>query len=116
MAEPIHVLFVCSANQQRSPTAEAVFADWPGIEVASAGVDNRAYVTLTPELLEWANLIFVMEQMHRQKISQKFKPYLKNQRIICLNIPDEYGYMQPELVELLRRRVTHHLPAPPPKT
>ena len=109
-----HVLFICSANRQRSPTAENVFADWPGIEVASAGTDHRAEVEVTPELLTWADLIFVMEKTHRRRLAHKFRPYLKNQRIICLQIPDEYGFMQPELIDLLRRRVIPHLPPPLP--
>jgi predicted protein tyrosine phosphatase len=110
-----HVLFICSANRQRSPTAENVFVDWPGIEVASAGTDHRAEVEVTPELLTWADVIFVMERIHRQKLSKKFCPYLKDQRIICLNIPDDYDFMEPALIELLRRRVIPHLPPPPPK-
>jgi predicted protein tyrosine phosphatase len=52
-----HVLFVCSRNQLRSPTAENVFSAWPGIEVASAGLDPAADVPVTPELLQWAELI-----------------------------------------------------------
>jgi len=111
----LHILFVCSANRLRSPTAENVFADWPGIEVASAGTDRQAEVGVTPELLDWADVIFVMERTHRQRLSQKFRAHLKNQRIVCLNIPDEYDYMEPALIELLRRRVIPHLPSPPAK-
>jgi len=61
---PRNVLFVCSRNRLRSPTAEQVFADWPGIETASAGVDHDADNPLTPELLQWADVIFVMERVH----------------------------------------------------
>jgi predicted protein tyrosine phosphatase len=103
------VLFICSRNQLRSPTAEQVFSDWPGIEVASAGLDRSALEPVTPQLLEWADLIFVMEVAHRAKLSRKFRPYLKNQRVICLSIPDEYAYMDPSLVTLLRKRVPPHL-------
>ncbi|MBL0040578.1 MAG: phosphotyrosine protein phosphatase [Xanthomonadales bacterium] len=106
-----HILFVCSRNQLRSPTAEQVFADWPGIEVASAGTDHDADVPLSPELLRWAELIFVMEPMHRDKLRQRFRAQLSNQRIVCLNIPDDYAFMQPELVALLKRKVMPHLMA-----
>jgi len=104
------VLFICSQNRLRSPTAEQVFADWPGVETASAGLNNDAENPLTPELLEWANLVFVMERAHRNKLSSRFRAHLGHQRVICLDIPDEYDYMDPMLVRLLRVKVPPHLP------
>jgi predicted protein tyrosine phosphatase len=95
----------------RSPTAEHVFSNWPGIEVKSAGLDERSSVPVSSELLEWAQTIFVMERSHRNKLSKKFRKYLKSQRIICLNIPDEYGYMDESLVRLLTSIVPKHLPS-----
>ena len=106
-----HVLFICSRNRLRSPTAEQVFADWPGIETASAGLANDADTPVTPELLAWADLIFVMENRHRGRLSSPFGRYLKGKRIICLDIPDDYEFMDPKLVELLRARVPRHLPS-----
>jgi len=94
----------------RSPTAENVFGDWPGIEVASAGLNRNAEVEVTPELLEWADVIFVMEKTHRSRLTKKFRPSLNGQRIICVNIPDEFMFMDPELIEILRHRVPRHLP------
>lgn len=105
-----HVLFVCSQNRLRSPTAEQIFSKWPGIEVASAGLDASAGNPLTRELVEWADLIFVMEKTHRSKLSRKFREVLRDQRVICLNIPDEYGYMDPGLVRLLESLVPRYLP------
>lgn len=104
------VLFLCSQNRLRSPTAEQIFSSWPGIEVASAGLDSSAGNPVTPELLNWANLIFVMERSHRAKLSKRFRPYLKDQRIICLNIPDVYEYMDPQLIKLLQSLVPRYLP------
>lgn len=103
------VLFVCSRNRLRSPSAETVFADWPGLEVASAGLSNDAEVPLSAELIEWADIIFVMERVHRAKLSQKFKHCLQNKRIICLDIADDYEYMAPALVRLLEKRAGRHL-------
>ena len=100
-----HVLFICSRNQLRSPTAEQVFCNWPGIEVASAGLDKSSREQVTPELLEWADLIFVMERAHRNKLSKKFGAHLKSKRIICLDIPDRFEYMNPELIRLLEAKV-----------
>src|ERR1700756_2239506 len=104
------VLFICSQNRLRSPTAESVFSKWPGLEVKSAGLDAHASVPVSPELLEWAQTIFVMENTHRNKLSRKFRKHLKSQRVICLNIPDEYEYMDEGLVRLLTTRVPQHLP------
>jgi predicted protein tyrosine phosphatase len=104
-----HVLFLCSQNRLRSPTAEQMFSTWPGIEVASAGLDATAETPVSPQLLEWADLIFVMERSHRRKLSKRLRRQLKNQRIVCLDIPDEYEYMDAQLVELLKARVSRHL-------
>ena len=106
------VLFVCSQNLLRSPTAEQVFAGHPGIECRSAGTDRDAENPITPELVEWADVIFVMEKAHRRKLTSRFGKYLANKRLICLDIPDEYPFMDPELVRLLKAKVPRHLPGP----
>ena len=105
------LLFICSQNLLRSPTAEQVFSSWPGVETASAGLNNGAETPVTPELLDWADLIFVMERVHRSKLSTRFQPHLRGKRVICLDIPDDYEYMEPALVALLNARVPPHLPA-----
>lgn len=104
------VLFVCSMNRLRSPTAEQVFADHPGIECDSAGLNNDAVNPVTGELVEWAELIFVMEKSHRAKLSKRFKKQLGGRRVVCLDIPDDYDFMAPELVALLKRKVSPLLP------
>jgi predicted protein tyrosine phosphatase len=107
------VLFVCSKNLLRSPTAEQVFAEHAGIECMSAGTDRNAANPITPELIEWAQVIFVMEKAHRRKLTSRFGKVLANKRLICLDIPDEYPFMDPELVRLLKAKVPRHLPGPP---
>lgn len=102
-------LFICSQNRLRSPTAEQVFANHPGVDTDSAGISNDADVVLSPEQIEWATIIFVMEQVHRKKLAQKFRRYLNGKKIICLGIPDDYDFMQPELVEVLKKKVTPFL-------
>jgi predicted protein tyrosine phosphatase len=101
-----HLLFVCSQNRLRSPTAEQVFSVYPDIDTASAGTSKDATVPITPELLEWADIIFVMEKAHRNKLSKKFRPHIKGKRIICLDIPDEFDFMDPVLVRLLKLKVS----------
>jgi predicted protein tyrosine phosphatase len=105
----INLLFVCTENRLRSPTAEAVFTEYAGINALSAGTNTDAETSLSGDLIEWADIIFVMEKMHKNKISKKFSSLLKNKRLICLAIADHYDYMQPELVQLLKRKVAQHL-------
>jgi predicted protein tyrosine phosphatase len=104
------VLFVCSQNRLRSPTAEQVFSRRRDIEVDSAGTNNDADNPLTAELVAWADIIFVMEKTHRSKLQQRFRPQLKNARVICLDIPDEFEFMDPMLVRILEAKVSRHLP------
>jgi predicted protein tyrosine phosphatase len=104
-----HVLFICSRNRWRSPTAEQLFNEHPGIEVASAGLAPDAVVPVDPELLLWADVIFVMEPSRRRQLSQRFAAYLKNKRIVCLHIADDYGYKDDRLVEILKVAVPRYL-------
>ena len=108
-----HILFICGQNRLRSPTAEQVFADWPGIETASAGLSNDAAIPVSAELVVWADLIFVMEKTHRTKLSRHFRKSLADTPVICLDIPDDYDCMAPALVKLLNARVPRYLPARP---
>lgn len=103
------VLFICGRNELRSPTAEQLFSTRPDLEVASAGLDPKCRNPVTPELLEWADIVFVMERAHRTKLSQQFRAHLKDARVVCLDIPDIYGFMDPALVALLEQRAPRHL-------
>lgn len=104
------ILFICSQNRLRSPTAEQVFSTYPGLECTSAGLNNDAENPVTPELLEWAEIIFVMEKAHRSKLSTRFRNHLRNARVICLDIPDNYDFMDPALIHLLKTKVGRLLP------
>jgi predicted protein tyrosine phosphatase len=104
-----NVLFVCSANRLRSPTAEQVFSTWPGVETDSAGISSGASVLLSSEQVDWADIIFVMEKTHRNKLARQFRRHLKNKRVICLDIPDDYEFMDPVLVRTLENRVGRFL-------
>lgn len=112
----LKLLFVCSQNRLRSPTAEQVFAQWPGVETASCGTNSDAETPASPELLQWADIIFVMEEPHRRKLQQRFRAAVGGKRIICLGIRDDYDYMQEELVCLLKDKVAQFLPEATPAT
>lgn len=104
------MLFICSKNKWRSPTAEAVFADHPGVETDSAGLANDADVRLSEEQIEWADVILVMETVHRTRLNQKFCRALAEKKVVVLGIPDRYPYMDDVLVELLKVRCSAYLP------
>lgn len=103
-------LFACSKNRLRSPTAEHIFADIAGINALSAGTNRDAEEPLSDELVEWADSIFVMERIHRSKIQTKHRGALKDTRIVVLNIPDDYEFMDPPLIRLLRSKMRRWLP------
>jgi predicted protein tyrosine phosphatase len=104
-------LFVCSQNRLRSPTAEQIFSVRKDIEVGSAGTNNDAENPLGAELIEWADVIFVMERHHRSKIQKRYKSVLGSKRLIVLDIPDNYEFMEDRLVTLLHTKMLRHLPA-----
>ncbi|CUI03531.1 low molecular weight protein tyrosine phosphatase family protein [Massilia sp. P8910] len=97
-------LFICSQNRLRSPTAEQVFAGWPGVETDSAGLGGDASVPLSPEQIAWATIVFVMEKAHRRRLGERFRAHLNGKKVICLDIADNYSYMQPELVSILEAK------------
>jgi predicted protein tyrosine phosphatase len=71
----------------------------------SAGLNHDAELRVSAEMIEWADTIFVMQPAHKRKLSKQFNGPLKGKRIIVLGIPDEYDYMEKELIELLETKV-----------
>lgn len=57
----------------------------------------------------WADLIFVMEKKHVRRLREKFNEELTGKKIICLDIPDDYGYMDEELIDILKSRVSEYI-------
>ena len=100
-----NVLFICSRNQWRSPTAETVWRKHPEISVRSAGTSPNARKTVGPAEVRWADVIIVMEQKHKNRLVAEFTRLLDHKPIHVLEIPDEYKYMDPELVEILEDSV-----------
>ncbi|POY36751.1 protein tyrosine phosphatase [Solitalea longa] len=103
--EKLKLLFVCTINRMRSATAHKIYENDNRFEVKSAGTDKTANTVLTSELLNWADSVVVMEKHHRNHIREHFPDIYKNKKIVCLYIPDDYDYMQTELIVLLKDRV-----------
>jgi len=101
----MNLLFVCTVNRMRSCTAETVYSADPAHSVKSAGIAPTAPNQVTAELLNWADKVFVMENMHRAFITEKFPDIDLSEKLIVLDIPDFFYYMEPELVDLLRAKI-----------
>jgi predicted protein tyrosine phosphatase len=109
MPKPRNLLFVCSQNKLRSPTAEQIFSQYSGFEAMFAGTNNDADTPLDAELVDWADVIFAMEKMHLNKLRGRFRKHLDGKQVICLEIPDDYDFMDPALVRLLEAKVGRYL-------
>ena len=98
----MNLLFICSRNQWRSPTGEALYRKSPNHSVRSAGTSPKARRTVNAKDIAWADLIFVMEEKHKSHLRSSFPAQTKHAAIHVLDIPDEYQKNDPELIELLR--------------
>ncbi|MCA8979798.1 MAG: phosphotyrosine protein phosphatase [Planctomycetes bacterium] len=107
----LHLLFVCSRNRWRSPTAERIYARAPGVASRSRGLSPNAARRLTAADVRWADLVFVMEAEHQRRLRREFGTELEGRAVHVLDIPDDYGFMDPELVELISSAVDPHLDA-----
>lgn len=100
-----NVLFVCSRNQWRSPTAEKIWRRHSNLSVRSGGTSSNARHTVSIDDVKWAHVIFVMEEKHKVQLKAKFRKELVSKRIYVLDIPDEYQFMDSELIDLLQQSV-----------
>lgn len=105
----MNILFICSRNQWRSPTAERVFKDYPDINTRSAGTSRQAKKYVTHTDITWADTIFVMENKHKSQLQARFRQDLTHKPLIVLDIADDYPYMDTELIEILTQTLEPYL-------
>ncbi len=105
----IRVLFLCHYNRKRSATAERVFGKEPGLDVRSAGTSPEAMVQVNERMLDWADIVFVMDDEQNAALGHAFPAHPAASTAIVLHIKDDYHFLDPELVSLLRERTTPHL-------
>jgi predicted protein tyrosine phosphatase len=108
----MRVLFVCYQNRRRSATAERIFSKDPSLDVRSAGTSADALVRVNQRMLDWAEIVFTMDEDQRRQLSRMFPGHPALDRIVCLDILDQYDFLDPELVALLRERTAAHLTRP----
>lgn len=102
-----NLLFICSKNQWRSPTAELLFKNHPVHRARSAGTSDKARIKVNQKLIDWTDIIFLMERKHLDIIRRRFD--VTKQELIVLNIEDEYQFADPELIELLKMSLINYL-------
>lgn len=105
----MNILFVCSKNRWRSRTAETIFKNNQKHNIKSAGTESEARIKVSEKLIKWADLIFVMEKRHKDRLQEKFGSLIDNKKIVTLDIQDDYKYMDAELIEILETSVLPYL-------
>jgi len=105
----MNILFICSRNQWRSPTAEEIYKNYSRLNVRSGGTEPSARIKVNSKMIIWADIIFVMEKKHKQRLQKKFESELLEKQIIDLDIPDNYKFMDPELIEEIKAKVSQFM-------
>ena len=98
-----NLLFICNLGKNRSRTAAELYKKH--YSTKSAGILENALTSLTGEMLEWADIVFVMEKKQLDFIREKFPRQFYKKRIVCLDIPDIYDYMVKPLGLELKEKV-----------
>lgn len=113
MKSPVktNVLFICSRNQWRSPTAENIWKNSNFYNVRSAGTSPKARKQVSSTDVDWADIILVMETKHKHRLMAEFTQMLTHKPIYVLDIPDEYQFMDAELILELKEKVQYLLPS-----
>ena len=104
-----NLLFICSKNQWRSPTAELLFKNHPVHHARSAGTSDKARIKVNQKMLDWTDVIFVMERRHQQLLKQQFPFPLVGKSLIILNIEDNYQFGDEELIGILKTSLSDYL-------
>ena len=105
----MNLLFLCSQNKRRSLTAEKLFDGYNGHRARSAGTESNARIKVTSGLIGWADVIFCMEKKHLRRVYEKYGEELYGKKTVCLNIPDDFEFMDEELQELLLSCVDEYI-------
>jgi protein-tyrosine phosphatase len=108
MTERPNILVVCGRNKRRSRTAEYIFKNDDRFNIRSAGLSPKSDRKISEKDLNWADLVLVMETRQRVKLRELYMN-LELPDIEILDIPDNYEFMDEELVQLLTERINDRL-------
>ncbi len=104
-SESINVLFVCSMNKWRSPTAEKIYSKKPLLNTRSAGTSSKARHHITHMDIKWADVVFVMESKHKQRLVADHPEAMRYLDVHVLEIEDNYKFMDQELIDELHAAI-----------
>ena len=104
-----NLLFICSKNQWRSPTAELLFKNHLWHKARSAGTSEKARIRVNQKMLDWADVVFVMERRHSDMLKQKFPSALTGKTLVLLDIADDYQFNDPQLIQILKTCLSDYL-------
>jgi predicted protein tyrosine phosphatase len=104
-----NLLFICRKNQWRSPTAEMLFKNHPIHQARSAGTSEKARIKMNQKLIDWADVVFVMESKHKELLKQRFTFSIVQKQLIVLDIEDNYRFADTELIEILKNTLVEYL-------
>jgi predicted protein tyrosine phosphatase len=104
-----NLLFICSKNQWRSPTAELLFKNHPIHQARSAGTSDKANIKVNQKLIDWADIVFVMEPKHKELLKRRFAFSIAQKQLIVLDIEDNYQFGDAELIEILKNALVEYL-------
>lgn len=102
-----NLLFICSKNRWRSPTAELLFKNHPQHAAQSAGTSDKARIRVSQKMIDHADVIFVMERKHKDLLRQRFD--ITGKQLIVLDIEDNYHFNDLELIEILKEALREYL-------
>jgi len=105
----VNILFICSRNKWRSRTAETIYKKNKNHQVKSAGTESSARIRVNEKLLRWADMVFVMEKKHKERLIDSFNEIISNKELYVLDILDEYQYMDAELIAEIKDIVSTYL-------
>lgn len=103
--EVLNVLFVCTMNKWRSPTAEKIYENHPLLNVRSAGTSSKAQRRILAGDVRWSDLIILMEEKHRERIRSEFRQELEYREMHVLGLEDRFQFMDPRLIEELQAHI-----------
>ena len=108
VTEKPNILVVCGRNKRRSRTAEYIFKNDMRFNIRSVGLSPKSERQIREKDVLWADIIYVMEQGQGARISRTYRD-LSLPPIEVLHIEDEYEYLEPELIEMLKARINSSL-------
>lgn len=104
-----NILFICGKARKRSPSAAAIVADKFGVQTDFAGISADSDECVSSEKLDWADTVAVMEKAHLARLKRQMSASLKGKKLVCLDILDDFEFMQQELIELVVKRIARVL-------